>query len=171
MLQKFFKVAQEGEQCSVGLRSSNKLLPIKLNGLGANSVKKPFFKISKDPKPWFASFLESVAVGERTTFYLAQICLHCYFLDWKSKFLKVMQRLPLSSTGELQCKSPCSSKIRRPQGVFSLTQFHRGLGHGPGHVLAVQWRAPCPVPGLGNQGVYIFHFVVETTKGRIYFLG
>ena len=29
----------------------------------------------------------------------------------------VKQRFPLSSTGELQGKSPCSSKIGRPQGV------------------------------------------------------
>ena len=44
-------------------------------------LKKNFFisKYAWPPKPWFARYLESVAVGKRATLYLAQSRLHCYF--------------------------------------------------------------------------------------------
>ena len=67
-------------------------------------MKKPYFKISKAPKPWFARFLVSVAVVERTTFYLAQSCLHCYFLDQESKFLKIISFYGIQKKNQLTKK-------------------------------------------------------------------
>ena len=68
--------------------------PVHAGGVGGDSgaggdcgacrrdmLKKKFFisKYAWPPKPWFARYLESVAVGKRATLYLAQSRLHCYF--------------------------------------------------------------------------------------------
>ena len=51
--------------------------------------------------------------------------------------------------------------------AFFTSKSDRGLGHAPGHVLAVPQRDHAQLQVQVTRGVYFFHFVVETTNGSM----
>ena len=62
---------------------------------------------------------------------------------------------------------PAAPRQDDPRAFFT-SESDGGPGHAPEHSLAVSRRGPCPALCPGHhQGC--FHFVMETTTGRIHF--